>query len=189
MMNLTIWRRAGGRDAAACRIPCPTRAGLALALAGLLASGVAAAESGTLLRDSELRAKPFGDAEVVAELQAKAAVEIVSRQGAWAQVKSGAQSGWVRLLNVRTGSGQRGEAGVGALASVFRTGSSGTTVTTGVKGLSEEKLNNAAPDAAEAQRLSQYRETEAGARSFAKAGKLAAQDVPFFDASGKETAK
>lgn len=161
----------------------------ALALAGLLAGGLAAAETGTLLRDSELREKPFGDAAVVVELKAKDSVEIVARQGAWAQVKGGGQTGWVRLLNVRTGSGQRGEAGVGALASVFKTGSSGTTVTTGVKGLSEEKLNNAAPNPAEAQRLTQYRETEAGARSFAKAAKLATQDVPFFDADGKEVAK
>lgn len=188
-MNLTTWRRPGGRDAVPRRIPSSTRARLALALAALLGSGLAAAESGTLLRDSELRAKPFGDAEVVAEIKAKSGVDIVARQGAWAQVKSGAQTGWVRLLNVRTGSGQRGEAGVGALASVFKTGSSGTTVTTGVKGLSEEKLNNAAPDAAEAQRLNQFRETETGARSFAKAGKLAARDVPFFDANGKETTK
>lgn len=188
-MNRTLWRRSGGQNAAADNAVSRHRAGLVLALAGLLAAGVCAAEPGTLLRDSELRAKPFGDAAVVTELSAKASVDIVSRQGAWAQVKSGAQTGWVRLLNLRTSSGQRGDAGVGALASVFKTGSSGTTVTTGVKGLSEEKLNNAAPDPAEAQRLNQYRENEGGARSFARQAKLAAQEVPFFDASGKEIAK
>ena len=187
-MNRTLWRRPGGQSATPKRTVLPGLR-LALALAGLLAAGMVAAEPGTLLRASELRAKPFGDAEVVAQLDAKAGVDIVARQGAWAQVKSGAQTGWVRLLNVRTGSGQRGDAGVGALASVFKTGSSGTTVTTGVKGLSEEKLNTASANPAEAQRLNQFRENEAGARNFAKAGKLAAQDVPFFDASGKEIAK
>lgn len=170
-MNENQWRRAG------------------LALALISASGLAAAEPGTLLRDSELRAKPFGDAAVVTTLKAKATVDVVARQGAWAQVKAGAEGGWVRLLNVRTGSGQRGDAGVGAIASVFKTGSSGNTVTTGVKGLSEEKLNTAQPAPEEAKRLAQYRENEAGARHFAKQGKLASREVPFFDANGQEAAK
>lgn len=123
---------------------------------------------------------------MVATLKARDAVDIQARQGAWAQVKAGDRSGWVRLLNVRTGSAQRGDAGVGALASVFRTGSSGNTVTTGVKGLSEESLGNAQPNAEEAKRLNQYRESEGGARGFAKQAKLGTQTVPFFDATGKE---
>ncbi|MDF2446457.1 MAG: hypothetical protein K0S46_1693 [Moraxellaceae bacterium] len=155
----------------------------------LLASGFAAAEPGTVLKATELRAKPFGDAEVLDELDAKSTVDIVTRQGAWAQVKAGGKSGWVRLLNLRTGSGQRGDAGAGALASVFKTGSSGNTVTTGVKGLSEEKLKAAEPDPAEAKRLSQYRETEATARGYAKQAKLATQQVGYFDANGEEIRK
>lgn len=165
------------------------RIGASILLATCAAAGLARAEPGTLLRDSELRAKPFGDAAVVAQLKARDGIDIVTRQGAWAQVKAGSQTGWVRVLNVRTGSGQRGDAGVGQLASVFKTGSSGTTVTTGVKGLSEEKLKAAEPAPAEAKRLDQYRETEAGARSFAKQAKLASQDLPFFDAQGKEVTK
>lgn len=186
-MNLFLWRR-GSRDLVLSS-RASARPAIAAALAGLLLSGLAAAEPGTLLRDSELRAKPFGDADVLATVAAKASVDIVARQGAWAQVKSGGQTGWVRLLNVRTGSGQRGDAGVGALASVFKTGSSGNTVTTGVKGLSEEKLGNAEPNPEEAKRLSQYRESEAGARAYAKQAKLAPQAATFFDASGKETGK
>jgi hypothetical protein len=168
-----LWRRARVASAA---------------LAALLA-GPALAEPGTLLRDSELRARPFGDAEVVVALKAKQTVDIVARKGAWAQVKSGASTGWVRVLNVRTGSGQRGEAGVDQLASVFRTGSSGTAVSTGVKGLSEEKLKTAEPSPAEAKRLDQFRANEAGARAFAQQAKLATRDVPFFDANGKELTK
>ncbi|MES2917152.1 MAG: SH3 domain-containing protein [Pseudomonadota bacterium] len=164
-------------------------AGVPVILAALAAAGTASAEPGTLLRDSELRAKPFGDAAVVAALKAKDSIDIVARQGAWAQVKAGGQAGWVRVLNVRTGSGQRGDAGVGQLASVFKTGSSGTTVTTGVKGLSEQKLATAEPAPAEARRLDQYRETEAGARGFARQAKLASQELPFFDAQGKEVTK
>lgn len=186
-MDLFLWRRHS-RDLVSRPRPA-ARPGLASVMAGLLLSSLAAAEPGTLLRASELRAKPFGDAAVLASVPAKANVDIIARQGAWAQVKSGSQTGWVRLLNVRTGSGQRGDAGVGALASVFKTGSSGNTVTTGVKGLSEEKLGNAQPNPEEAKRLGQYRESEAGARAYAKQAKLAPQAADFFDASGKEMTK
>lgn len=164
-------------------------AGVPVIVTALAAAGLASAEPGTLLRDSELRAKPFGNADVVAQLKARESVDITARQGAWAQVKADSQTGWVRVLNVRTGSGQRGDAGIGQLASVFKTGSSGTTVTTGVKGLSEDRLKAAEPAPAEAKRLDQYRETEAGARSFAKQAKLASQELPFFDAQGKEVTK
>lgn len=179
-------RRAGGREAVATAVIRPGAA--CLAGAALLLASLAQAESGQLMRDSELRAKPFGDAEVVATLKARDAVDIQARKGAWAQVKAGDKGGWVRLLNVRTGSGQRGDAGVGALAAVFKTGSSGNTVTTGVKGLSEEKLNTAQPNEDEAKRLGQYREAEGGARAFAKQARLATQELPFFDATGKEVA-
>lgn len=150
-----------------------------LALLALFAISLAQAEPGTLLKDTELRAKPFGDAEVVAQLKAKDSIDVLSRKGAWASVKAGGKSGWVRLLTLRTGSGQRGDAGVGALAAVFRTGSSGNTVSTGVKGLSEEKLQNAQPNAEEAQRLDRYRQSEGNARSFAKQAKLSAQKLDY----------
>lgn len=160
-----------------------------LFLLPLLASGLALAEPGTLLKDSELRSKPFGDAEVIVTLKAKDSVDITARKGAWANVKAGDKTGWVRLLNIRTGSGQRGETGVGALASLFKTGSSGNTVSTGVKGLSEEKLKNTQPNAEEAQRLNQYKEGEGDARNFAKQAKLASQQVEYLspaDKGGKE---
>lgn len=151
----------------------------------LLAGRLAWAEPGMLLKDSELRAKPFGDAAVLTTLKAKDGVDIVARQGAWAQVKAGDQTGWVRLLALRTGSGVRGDAGVNAVASVFKTGSSGNTVSTGVKGLSEEKLRAATPNAAEATRLSNYKESESSARSHAKQAKLATRQVDYLAKPGK----
>ncbi|HET8731559.1 MAG TPA: hypothetical protein VFM34_10690 [Moraxellaceae bacterium] len=185
-MKESRWCRHSGMEAV--RTSRRTRPFRWLGLIALMLAGGAQAEPGQLLRDSELRAKPFGDADVVISLKARDAVDIVTRQGAWAQVKVGNKAGWVRLLNIRTGSGQRGDAGVGALASLFRTGSSGTTVSTGVKGLSEEQLKTAQPNDAEARRLSQYRESETGARNFARQVKLATHTVPFFDANGQEVA-
>lgn len=120
------------------------------------------------------------NAAVLAPLAAKEMVDIQRRQGAWANVKTASgQTGWVRVLNLRTGSGQRGDAGVGALASVFKTGSSGNTVSTGVKGLSAEQLQNATPDPAEAERLNSFAVKTADARTFAKQGKLADKKVDY----------
>lgn len=164
---------------------------LLLLTAGLLASALAIttawAEPASLLKDSEMRAKPLGDADIVVMLKAKEKVEITARKGAWANIQTGkGQTGWVRLLNLRTGSGQKGDAGAGAIASLFKTGSSGNTVSTGVKGLSEEKLKNAQPDEAEAQRLDKYKGTDSDARSYAKQGKLAAQQVNYLPVTGNK---
>lgn len=151
-----------------------------LLLGALLGSAVALAEPATLLKPSELRSAPQGSASVVSQLPAKETVDILTRQGAWASVKStSGKTGWVRVLNLRTGSGQRGDAGLGAIASVFKTGSSGNTVSTGVKGLSAEQLQNATPDPVEADRLNGFAVKTADARTFAKQGKLADKKVDY----------
>lgn len=151
-----------------------------LLLATLLCSGVALAEPATLLKDSELRARPQGDAAVITLLKARDAVTINARKGAWAGIKTGdGKSGWVRLFTLSTSSGQHGDSGLSNVASLFRTGSSGNTVSTGVKGLSEEQLKNAKPDPEEAARLNTFMESDADARSYAKQAKLMAHHVDY----------
>lgn len=149
-------------------------------LGTLLCSSLVVAEPATLLKPTELRSQPQGSATIVTTLKAKDTVDISARQGAWASVKTtDGKSGWVRVLNLRTGSGQRGDAGIGAIASVFKTGSSGNTVSTGVKGLSAEQLQNATPNPAEAARLAAYSVKDSDARTFAKQGKLASKQVKY----------
>lgn len=155
----------------------------ALWLLAALAAG--AAETGTVLRPTELRAKPFADAAKIADLPASAAVEIVSRQGAWMQVKAAGQQGWVKLLAVRTGGGSSGSgnaSGVLSAVSLFKTGSSGTTVATGVKGLDEESLRNAQPNPAQLAKLGSYAVSAGEAGRFARAGKLNAVSVDYLPA-------
>lgn len=155
-------------------------------IAGALTAGTFAhAESGVILKNCELRATPFSSANIVAELNAKQKIDITARKGAWANIKTSTnQQGWVRVLNIRTGSGQRGDAGVNAIASVFRTGSSGNTVSTGVKGLSEEQLTTAQANPAELARLTQYKNAGTDARTFAKQAKLTTQTVDYVSATG-----
>lgn len=145
-----------------------------------LASVAQAADYAQTIRDSELKAGPYSDAKTLASLPVNSRVEVVKRQAAWTEVKAGNSRGWVRMLNLRyqTGSG-RGDSGLGALFNVAKTGKSGSTVTTGVRGLSEEELKNSKPDPAELEEAKRYAADKAEARKYAKSGKLDAQDVDY----------
>lgn len=160
------------------RTPTPT---LALALAAVMASGLAFAESATTLRATEMRSEPLGSAEVVAKLGEKAPVDITQRQGAWAGVKSAeGQDGWVRILNLRTGTTDgKAKGGGNQLAAAFLTGSSGNTVSTGVKGLSPDKLRNAGEAPGEVDLLDQLAAQPDDARLFAMSASLQAHQVDY----------
>src|SRR5690606_2182763 len=117
-------------------------------------SGAATAETATLARDTTLHEQPLGNAAIIAALKARSLVTVDARKGAWAKVTTtDGKTGHLRILNLRSTSTQKGDSGVGALASVFRTGSSGSSVATGVKGMSAEELTGAMPDEAELQKL------------------------------------
>lgn len=158
-------------------------AALLLATLSLQAGGALAADSATVARDTELREKPLNDAAVVTSIKAKAKVSVQSRSGAWALVVAGdGKKGYVRLLNLRTASSQKGESGVGSLASVFRTGSSGNSVSTGVKGMSEEDLTGAQPAPAEVAKLATFRAADGDARDSARLAGLKAVTVDYLPA-------
>ena len=152
----------------------------------LLVSSLSWAEPAVLLKDAELYAKPVSDAEAVQSLKSGEKLEVMARKGAWANVKAAnGTAGWLRVLNIRTGSGQQGEAGIGTIANLFHSGSSGNTVSTGVKGMSEEKLKNARPDPDEVKRLDKFKATQADARSFARQGRLSEQPVAYLQETDK----
>lgn len=158
----------------------PKRRTLALALVAAIAAGAAFAEPATVLKSTQLRRAPLASSDVLAELKAKQAVDITARKGAWAGVTTGqGQQGWARILNLRTGSGQVSAAGANQLASVFRTGSSGTSVSTGVKGLSAEQLRSASPDFNEVSELDGFAANAGDARQFASAGQLQEKRVDY----------
>jgi hypothetical protein len=151
-------------------------------LAALFAAGALAAESGVLARATELKQEPFTDAATVQALPAAASVEVLARQGAWMKVRAGEHSGWVRLLAVRMGAGggaRSGESGLAKAANVALSGSSGTAVATGVRGLDKEQIANATPNPAEAAKLERYAAAEPQARSFAAAASLREQNLPY----------
>jgi hypothetical protein len=143
----------------------------------LLALGPAQAgaqETGFAIRRTEVKKEPFSDAATVGTLPEKSPVKVLRREGGWMQIEPGAASGtiagWVRMLSVRMGTGAEqpgGDSGVKSLFNIARTGSSGTAVATGVRGLDKEQIRNAKPNPAELQKLAGFSASKAEAEKFA----------------------
>ncbi len=149
-----------------------------------------AVESGYTLKPTELMDKPFLDAATVVTLPERTRVEIVTRQGAWMQVRTkDKRQGWVRMLSVRLGSPDQNSAGGGNLLSAIgianRPRPTTATVTTGVRGFSEEDLAKAAPNAAELAKMKGFAATVADAQQLAAQGKLEPRQIAYFDGDGK----
>jgi hypothetical protein len=141
---------------------------------------LASAEPATLIRATELKKEPATDAPTVAELAENAAVDALERRGGWTRVKAGAAEGWVKMLALRygaPGAAKQGDTGLSQLFNAARTGSSGTQVTTGVRGLEAEAIANAQPNPAELKKMQGFAATRAAASSFAVQGKLQPQNV------------
>lgn len=146
----------------------------------LLLPLLAWAEPATLIRATELKKEPATDAATVLELAENTGVDALERRGGWTRIKAGGAEGWVKMLALRygaPGTPKQGDTGLSQLFTVARTGSSGTQVTTGVRGLEAEQITNAQPNAAELKRMQGYAASRDSAASFARQGKLQARPV------------
>ena len=142
---------------------------------------VALAEPASVVRPSPLMSEPATDATKVADLPANAAVDARERRGGWIQVRTASgQEGWVKLLSLRYGGAAKpGDSGVVQAINVARTGSSGTQVTTGVRGLDNEKITTAQPNAAELKKMEGFAVPADASARFAEQGHLKAQSVSY----------
>jgi hypothetical protein len=109
----------------------------------LIGSQALANERGVAIRAGDIYAEPFIDAAKVGALAPNQPVTIAARKGGWLSIDVGGKRGWVRLLIVRLVS----PGPVAGTTAQLRTGSTGRTVATGVKGLDEADIRNAAMDA------------------------------------------
>ncbi len=156
----------------------------------LFASSLALADPGSVTRATDLKDKPFLDAPTVTRLAAGSRVEVQTRKGAWAQVSTrDGKSGWLKILNLRSATGSSGSSlgGVNQLLSVAKTGSSGNTVTTGVKGLSAEQIKNAKPNPQEVERMKSYGASSQEAQRFARSSRLEPRTVANIGLSAAES--
>ena len=147
-----------------------------------------AGESAITVRVTDMKAKPFTDAETVVSLAQGSKVEVLARKASWMQVKADDSSGWVKMLSLRFSGGDKnksGDSGLGSLFNVASKGGSGGTVTTGVRGLSEENLKNAKLNPKALETMQGFAADKKAAQQFAKSGGLREQDVDYVDEAGK----
>ena len=153
---------------------------LALLLLLLFLPLIASGEPATLIRPTELKKDPATDAPTVAELAENTVVDATERRAGWTRVKAAAGEGWVKMLALRYGANaKQGETGLSQLFNVARTGSSGTQVTTGVRGLDADQIAAAQPNPAELAKLDGFAVDRDAAASFAAQGKLDAKSVAY----------
>jgi hypothetical protein len=139
----------------------------------LLANISMAAETGSALKNDSIRFEPFADAKVTGTLNRGDSLEIISKKGAWLQVKSKKNAGWVRLLSVKRGSSSSSKQVGGVLAAVNgRAGTGQVVSTTGVRGLNAEELKAAKFNESEVKALESYTQSAEQGHQFANAGKL-----------------
>jgi hypothetical protein len=143
----------------------------------------ASANPATVVRTTELKKAPATDAETLAALEENATVQTAERRGGWIQVKTDAGAiGWVKFLALRfssAGAGNAGDSGISQLFNVARGGTSGSQVTTGVRGLDAEDISAAQPNATAVQRMDGFAVSADEAGRFAAEGPLRAQRIDY----------
>jgi len=161
-----------------------------LILCCAMASLASAGESGQTVTNADLKLEPFADAKTVSSLAPKTAVEVLRRQGGWLQVKtSDGTSGWVKMTGIKldgAGAAKSGDSGLANAISVAQTGRSGNTgvtVATGVRGLSPDDLKNAKPDPEAVKKLDSYTVAKTDAESFARSGGVSKHSVDYLNES------
>jgi hypothetical protein len=148
----------------------------------LMVPALAWAEPATVIRATDLKQAPATDSATLAALTENTAVEALERKGGWTRVKGDAGEGWVRMLALRFGGAAPAKPGASGLTQLFnvaRTGTSGTQVTTGVRGLDADQIAAAQPNPAELAKLEKFAADAGAAEKFAAQGKLAPTSVEY----------
>ncbi|HEX6549321.1 MAG TPA: SH3 domain-containing protein [Gammaproteobacteria bacterium] len=161
---------------------------LILVLGGVHAAATSNAQT---VANVNLNDGPYSDAHTVAAVPPNTGVTILERRGGWYRVRlASGKDGWIPMTSLRFGS--TNSAGSSWNASDFnlfesgRAGGSGTTATTGVRGLNTGDIANARPDPQAVNELDGWTATPNQARQFAKQLSLRAQKIPYLpDAGGK----
>lgn len=140
------------------------------------------AEPAVTVRAVDLRQRPSADSESVVKLPAEAQVDLVTRSGAWVQLKAGPNTGWAKVFDVRMGAADappaKGATGPGIADTLnLASGSRASSVSTGVRGLDADMLERAQPNFQQVTVLAGFAASPKQAREFAHTGKLTARQV------------
>ena len=143
----------------------------------VLLHGAADANPARVRIAGPLRSLPVPRAAATGAVKAGITVDIVERKGFWARVRSGAQTGWLKLDRLSFDSGVSGGE-ITALAS-GRTGSNNVVSASGGRGLDAAELTRATPDNAAVSALSRYAASETAAEQFATTGRLKTRHIAY----------
>jgi len=160
-----------------------------LTLTALLLPGLSLAETGTALKNDQIRAEPYSDAKVTGSIVRNDKVEILTRKGAWLNIKTPKTKGWVRLLSVKRGSASSGTSASDVLGLASgRSGTGKVVATTGVRGLNEEDLKSAKFDEPQVKTLEGNTQTAAQGQKFASEAGLKAAKVEYLPTPSQPSA-
>lgn len=144
-------------------------------------------ENASLVRETDLKLKPFSDATTITILPQELDVHVLSRQSSWLQIRAQEQIGWVKMFSVRfTGyveSTSDSFAGTKELFNLITTGSSGSTVTTASRGLDENKFSDPTPNPNAFATMQSLTVSKTEAHSFAKEQNLREQQQDYLQVS------
>jgi len=137
--------------------------------------------------ETPLNSAPYSDATPITTLPSGTNITIIERQGGWYHVRlNSGQDGWLQMTSIRmnnTSSGSSGSGwGFGWLSSLFesgRSGATGVTATTGVRGLNTGDIANAKPDPQATNEITAWSATPQQARQFAQQLDLKPEEVPY----------
>ena len=135
-----------------------------LLLLAMPAFGAYAGDAGYVLKAVDLLDRPAADAKPVGSLTRQQALEVVGRSGKWVNVKAGARSGWLRMIDVRLKTGPTRHTDVVARHR--------SATDSGIRGFSEEELMVGEPNRIEADKLKAHAVTVKDAMTFARTGNL-----------------
>ena len=154
-----------------------------LVLTGLLLPIASFAQSGTVLKADTLRAEPFADAKKLSAIAKGDSVDILSKKGAWLQIKTSKNSGWVRLFSVRQGASNSNQVkGVIDVAN-GRAGTGQVISTTGIRGLDAEDLKQAKFNEEEMKKFESNMVSVQNGQQFANAGGLKSVQFSYLKAA------
>lgn len=173
------------------KIPIKLFVGALLAIASIHAMAQAPVLTN---RATDLRASPDDTARVIQPLAERTEVKVVVRQGAWQQVRVGANTGWVRMMHLRGGSSvvaeqQSGSTGYlsaftrlllgSADPGAARTGQRAQSATVGIRGFSKEDVARAELNPAELEKLKRFQASDSDGRNLGSQGRLAFRSVAY----------
>ena len=145
---------------------------------------IAADATAEIVKPTQLKQKPKNKSKTIADLKAERSVTVKKRQGGWYQLDADESlTGWVRMLSVRFKKApyRPGKSGLGATLSSIRSGHSGITATTGVRGLNSESIINAKADFEQLEKMLALAIKPKSAKKYAKKGGLKSSKIAYWE--------